>query len=97
MRLSFIKSFQYAPFVSSRLFREGDGGMQYYSLNHISPKVNFAEAAVRGQAPDKGLYFPSHIPQLSEGFIKNISSYSKEAIGFTVMKPFVGDTIPDDV
>lgn len=71
--------------------------MLYYSLNHQSPKVTFAEAAVRGQAPDKGLYFPEHIPQLPEGLIKNIRSYSKEELGFIVMKPYVGESIPDDV
>lgn len=67
--------------------------MNYYSLNHNSPKVNFAEAAVRGQAPDKGLYFPESIPTLPKDFIANIRQYSKEEIGFTVMKPYVGETI----
>ena len=71
--------------------------MLYYSLNHQSPKVTFAEAAVRGQAPDKGLYFPEYIPQLPKDFIKNIRSYSKEELGFIVMKPYVGECIPDDV
>ncbi|MFC4230450.1 threonine synthase [Parasediminibacterium paludis] len=71
--------------------------MNYYSLNHQSPKVNFAEAALRGQAPDKGLYFPESIPTLPADFIQNIKQYSKEEIGFTVMKPYVGDSIPDDV
>ncbi len=71
--------------------------MLYYSLNQQSPKVSFAEAALRGQAPDKGLYFPEHIPSLPVGFIDNIQKYSKEEIGFTVMKPYVGDSIPDNV
>ena len=71
--------------------------MLYYSLNHQSPKVNFAEAALRGQAPDKGLYFPESIPTLPEGFIKNIKKLSKLDIGFTVMKPFVGDNLPDEL
>jgi len=71
--------------------------MNYYSLNHQSPKVSFAEAALRGQAPDKGLYFPESIPTLPADFINNIKHYSKEEIGFKVMKPYVGDSIPDDV
>ncbi|CAN5568676.1 threonine synthase [soil metagenome] len=71
--------------------------MIYYSLNHQSPNVSFGEAAVKGQAPDKGLYFPERIPTLSKEFIQNIKSYSKEEIGFTVMKPYVGESIPDDV
>lgn len=67
--------------------------MNYYSLNHRSPKVTFAEATLKGQAPDKGLYFPETIPQLPKGFIDNIKTYSKEEIGFVVMKPFVGESI----
>ena len=67
--------------------------MLYYSLNHNASRVSFAEAAIKGQAPDKGLYFPRTIPQLPKGFIDNIQSYSKEEIGFTVMKPYVGESI----
>ena len=88
MTTDFIHSFQYSPL--------GAGGI-YYSLNHQSPNTTFAEAAVKGQAPDKGLYFPSHIPTLPQDFIKNIKSYSKEEIGFTVMKPYVEESLPDDV
>lgn len=71
--------------------------MTYYSLNHQSPNVSFADAAVKGQPPDKGLYFPERIPTLSKEFIQNIKNYSKEEIGFTVMKPFIGESIPDDI
>jgi threonine synthase len=71
--------------------------MFYYSLNKQSPNVSFAEAAVKGQAPDKGLYFPERIPRLPKELIANIHSYSKEELGFTVMKPYVGESITDDV
>jgi len=71
--------------------------MKYYSLAKISPSVSFEDATVSGQAPDKGLYFPSFIPKLSKDFINDIKSYSKEEIGFQVMKPFVGESIPDNV
>ncbi len=69
--------------------------MKYYSLNHISPKATFAEATLKGQAPDKGLYFPETIPQLPKGFVDNLKAYSKEEIGFIVMKPFVHESIED--
>lgn len=88
MTTNFIYSFQHSLL--------GAGGT-YYSLNHQSPNTTFAEAAVKGQAPDKGLYFPSQIPTLPQDFIKNIKSYSKEEIGFTVMKPYVEESLPDDV
>lgn len=71
--------------------------MLYYSTNKQSPKADFKEATIKGQAPDKGLYFPGHLPKLPAGFIDNINHYSKEEIAFTVIKPFVGDTIPDPV
>ena len=71
--------------------------MNYYSLNRQSPTVSFAEAAVKGQAPDKGLYFPEHIPQLPANFIQDIRQYSKDEIGFLVMKPYVAGSLPDDV
>lgn len=68
--------------------------MKYYSLNKQSPTINFAAAAVKGQAPDKGLYFPENIPQLPKGFVENLKQYSKEEIGVTVMQPYVGDSLP---
>ena len=68
--------------------------MNYYSLNHQSQDVSFAEATIQGQAPDKGLYFPQYIPALPAGFIKNLKQYSKEEIGVEVMKPYTGDTLP---
>jgi threonine synthase len=70
--------------------------MLYYSLNHNATRVNFAEATINGQAPDKGLYFPRSIPLLPLDFIKHLKNYSKEEIGFTIMKPFVGESIKDE-
>jgi len=71
--------------------------MQYFSTNKNSPGVNFKEAAIHGQPPDKGLYFPESIPVLPEHFIKNIENYSNEEIAFQVIRPYTGDTIPQDI
>lgn len=71
--------------------------MLYYSTNKQSPKVDFKEATIKGQAPDKGLYFPETIPQLPRDFIQNVEKYSKEEIAFQAIQPFVGNTIPDDI
>ncbi|ANI88734.1 threonine synthase [Arachidicoccus ginsenosidimutans] len=71
--------------------------MKYYSLHKAAPDVDFREAVVNGQAPDKGLYFPESIPQLPKDFVERLSSLSKEEISFKVMKPYVGESIPDDV
>jgi threonine synthase len=68
--------------------------MFYYSTNIKSPRINFKEATINGQAPDKGLYFPETIPQLDKNFITNIQQYSKEEIAFTIIENYIGDEIP---
>jgi threonine synthase len=70
--------------------------MFYYSTNKQSPKVNFREATIRGQAPDKGLYFPEYIPAIPTAFIRDMEMYSNEEIAYRVIQPYVGNTIPDD-
>jgi threonine synthase len=70
--------------------------MKFYSTNKKSPAADFREATIKGQAPDRGLYFPEHVPVLSDSFIKQLSSMSKEDIAFTVIKPYVDESIPDD-
>lgn len=71
--------------------------MKYFSLNKRSPSVDFAEATVLGQAPDKGLYFPETIPQVSKKLIEHIENHSNEAIAMEVISPYIGDAIPKDV
>lgn len=71
--------------------------MQYYSLNRQSPAVSFKEAAIRGQAPDKGLYFPKRIPEFDPLFINHIEQYGKEDIAYRVISPYVGEDIPEEV
>lgn len=68
--------------------------MKFYSLNKQSAAVDFATATILGQAPDKGLYFPEVIPQVSKELIDNIENYSNEAIAMQVIAPYIGDTIP---
>ncbi len=68
--------------------------MQYYSTNKHSPKVDFKEATIKGQAPDKGLYFPEKISPLSRDFLLNFRKWSNEAIAFHMIQPYVGNSIP---
>jgi threonine synthase len=70
--------------------------MQYYSLNKQAPPVNFREATIAGQAPDKGLYFPDHIPAIDPSLLKGIDNISREELAFQVMRPYIGDTIDAD-
>lgn len=67
--------------------------MNYYSTNNKAVSATFSEAAIQGQAPDKGLYFPERIPQLPKGFTERMAHLTREEIAFTVMKPYAGDTI----
>ena len=70
--------------------------MNYYSTNKQSPLVDFKEATIKGQAPDKGLYFPERIPQLDNKLIREIENISIEEIAFRVIAPYVGNTIPEE-
>jgi len=69
--------------------------MKYYSTNKQSPPVDFREATINGQAPDKGLYFPESIPGFDKLLFSEIEKYTMEEIAFIVMKPYVGGLIPD--
>ncbi len=71
--------------------------MQYFSTNRKSAHVSFREATLNGQPPDKGLYFPEKIPQLSSKFWKDFQNKSKEQIAFEVIKPYINGEIPDDI
>jgi len=70
--------------------------MQYYSLNRQAAPVDFRTAAITGQAPDGGLYFPEHIPSFSADFLRKLPTLSAAEVAFAVMQPYVGDTIPEE-
>ncbi len=69
--------------------------MEYYSLGKQSANVDFKIAAITGQAPDKGLYFPTTIPQLTAEQIERFKTLDKASLAFEVMRPYVGGTIDD--
>lgn len=70
--------------------------MKYYSLNKQSSPVDFKDATILGQAPDKGLYFPETIPLKDKAWIDSIEQLNDEDIAFDVIKPYIGSAIPDD-
>ncbi|HEU4573736.1 MAG TPA: threonine synthase [Chitinophagaceae bacterium] len=69
--------------------------MKFYSLNKKSPAVDFKEATIRGQASDKGLYFPEHIPVLHKRFFETIREMDNSEIAFHVIRPYVEGCIPE--
>ncbi len=68
--------------------------MWYYSTNKGSGTVSFKEATIKGQAPDKGLFFPEQIPTVDPSLISQIENISNEEIAFRVIQPYVGAEIP---
>lgn len=70
--------------------------MKYYSTNKQSSFVSFKEATIKGQAPDKGLYFPETIHLLDKELIRNIDKYSNEEIAYKVISPYVDNEIPEE-
>jgi threonine synthase len=68
--------------------------MQYYSTSNATIKADFRHATIEGQAPDKGLYFPSLIPVLPKQFFNDIDNLPKEEIALKVIQPYVADSIP---
>ncbi len=69
--------------------------MIYRSLGGKSPDVDFRTATIQGQAPDRGLYFPTSIPKWDEEMRNALKTMDKDEMGYKVMKPYVGDTIPE--
>src|SRR5688572_964035 len=71
--------------------------MKYFSTNKRSPAVGFREAVMNGQPVDKGLYFPDYIPRTSVDVVQHLRNYTKEALAFQFLLPYVGDDIPRTV
>ena len=69
----------------------------YYSLEHKSPEVSFREAAIRGIAPDRGLYFPKEIPRFPDKFWQSLFERDFLDVAFELMSSFTGGSIPDNV
>jgi threonine synthase len=70
-----------------------DKPMLFYSTNRLSPPVNFREALIIGQAPDKGLYMPEKIPVLSEKTILGFAEATYPEIAFEVAWPYLSGVI----
>lgn len=70
--------------------------MKYYSTSRQTSEVDFKEATIKGQAPDKGLYFPASIPKFEKSFIQSLPTLSKAEIAFHVIRPYVGESIGEE-
>jgi threonine synthase len=68
----------------------------YYSTNHQSKKISFREALLQGQAPDRGLYMPERIPQLTKDEILEFSKKPYYEIAYEVVNRFLQNEIPSN-
>jgi threonine synthase len=70
--------------------------MLYFSTNLNSPKLTFPEALLQGQAPDKGLYMPESIPQISRDELQSFRKMEYHEIATAVMWKYMEGQIPFD-
>jgi threonine synthase len=70
--------------------------IQFYSTNLQAPAVKFRDALLKGLAPDRGLYMPVTIPQLSSSDIHEFADLPYFDIAFRVMWRFVNGEMPRD-
>jgi len=68
----------------------------FQSTNGQSPAVNLREALLQGQAPDRGLYFLSQFPQLSQAEIARFAQMPYHEVAFHVLAKYTSGIIPDD-
>ena len=66
---------------------------RYVSTRGSSPVADFAEALLRGMAPDGGLYMPTQWPRLTSANWAAGLAYSDMALA--AMQPFIGTALPE--
>jgi threonine synthase len=67
----------------------------FHSTNRQSPAVSLREALLRGQAPDRGLYFPETFPRLTPAEIAALAGLPYHEVAFRVLSKFTADIVPD--
>ena len=73
------------------------GPLLFSSTNRQSPAVCLREALLRGQAPDRGLYFPETFPQLTPDEIAAFAKLPYHEIAFRVLSKYTEGVIPSNV
>ena len=69
--------------------------IKFFSTNGHSERVDFRQALLMGQAPDKGLFMPEQIPKVPESIIEEFPRMSYPQIAYEIVKPYLGDLISD--
>ena len=69
--------------------------MKYLSTRKNNEQISFREAVINGLTNNGGLYVPEDLPSIPADFFNNIETYEDLDIAFTVLKPFVKDSLND--
>lgn len=69
--------------------------IKFFSTNGHFERVDFRQALLMGQAPDKGLFMPEQIPRIPESIIEEFPKMSYPQIAYEVVKPYLGNLITD--
>lgn len=69
--------------------------MRYVSTRSSTVQADFERVVLSGIADDGGLFVPVSLPQFSAQEIANWSTLSYDELAYRVMKPFVGQSIPE--
>jgi threonine synthase len=72
-----------------------DKPILYYSTNFKAEPVTFKKALLKGLAPDRGLYMPQAIPEVSSEELWSFSEKEYAEIAYVIGKKFLSSEIPD--
>ncbi len=72
----------------------GSPGLEERILDGSLESVGLAEAIMTGQAPDGGLYMPSHLPVISKETIARMRNMTYPEVFVEVMAPFFAGVLP---
>ena len=67
----------------------------FYSTNHLAPVLTFDQALLKGQAPDRGLYMPEHIPVIAPGLIRDMKQMPYHEIAEIIIGSFLKGVIKE--
>jgi threonine synthase len=70
--------------------------IRYESTNRNAPKVSFAEALLKGLAPDRGLYMPDSVPVIDKNILAGMRGLSYPQIALTVARHLLKGEIADN-
>ena len=70
--------------------------MKLYSTNDHTIEVDFETAVFNSMPQDKGLYMPTHIPELDQEFISNIDTFSLPQIAYKIASVLLQEAIPSE-